>query len=385
MSDDLTLLVDGKAFSGWESVRITRGIERCPSDFDLLVTERNPFDPGTVSIAPGQTCQVKIGSDLVLTGFTDRYVSNLSPGQHQIRIQGRGKCADLVDCSAGILKDGSSRGMQITTVSLLELANRLASPFDVTAKSLTGDNVPVSGRDGQPVLFQILLTESPFEILERVARYLGVLVYDAPDGMLILSRAGSRTAASGFAQGQNVQAASVAFSLDERYSIYIPRLFPVDDLQNGVSGQIKFAPATDQGVPRFRPLVIVSEQYSDKDRVFLVPQRAIWERNRRYGRSQAVRITCDRWRDSDGKLWEPNTFVPVDIPALKIVKQNWIISQVTFVRDANRGTVADLVLMPKEAFSVEPTSLLPFDWQVAKELMNNQSAQPNKPTLNPPT
>jgi prophage tail gpP-like protein len=370
----LTLEVNGKAFSGWEAVRVTRGIERCPSDFDLLVTERNPFDPGTVSIEPGQTCQVKIGGDLVLTGYVDRYTGSITPSQHQVRIQGRSKCEDLVDCSAGFFADGSSRGMSMRESSLVDMANKLASPFKITAKSLTGDNVPIGDTSGNPIQFTIMLDETPYEIIERVAAYASVLAYDDTDGNLLLSRVGSRTAASGFSQGVNVQAAAVGFALDDRYSLYIPRLFNTDDLQNGVSGQVKFQSVTDAAVPRFRPLAVVTIQ-NDQGQP-LVERRALWERNRRYGRSQPIRVTCDSWRDTSGALWEPNTFAPVDIPALKIVKQNWIISQVSFIRDASRGTVADLVLMPPAAFDVAPAPLPSglFDWQVQRELQKNGGA-----------
>lgn len=375
MIDDLTLEIDGKSFSGWEGARVTRGVERCPSDFDLSVTERNPFDPGRISIMPGQTCAVKIGGDLVLTGYVDRYVSNLTARAHQIRVQGRSKCADIVDCSAGIKKDGSSRGMQITATDMLTLATELCEPFGISVTSLNGASVPVVQKGGLPVMFQIILTETPYEVLERVARYVGVLVYDGADGNLIIARVGTKNAASGFSEGVNVETAGVSLSNDERYSIYIPRLFSTDDLQNGAGGQAKFQNATDAGISRFRPLVVVSEQMNDQG--YLVEQRAIWERNRRYGRSQAVRLTADSWRDKDRKLWEPNTFAPVDLPSLKVAHKSWIISSVTYIRDAQRGTVADLVLMPQEAFSIEPSQLQPFDAQLARELLiNGGAAQP---------
>jgi hypothetical protein len=37
--------------------------------------------------------------------------------------------------------------------------------------------------------------------------------------------------------------------------------------------------------------------------------------------------------------------------------QPWIIASVDFIRDGDRGTVADLVLMPKTAFTPEPEFL----------------------------
>lgn len=55
--DVVSLTVDGKIIEGWDSVRVTRGIERFPSDFDLglsavlaarraiFLTLRRPISP----------------------------------------------------------------------------------------------------------------------------------------------------------------------------------------------------------------------------------------------------------------------------------------------------------------------------------------------------
>ncbi|CAM7735901.1 hypothetical protein KLPMMMO235B2_26355 [Klebsiella pneumoniae] len=83
-------------------------------------------------------------------------------------------------------------------------------------------------------------------------------------------------------------------------------------------------------------------------------QRAIdWEMNRRYGRSKQLSVTIDSWRDKAGKLWEPNTLIPVNIPTLKLPNTELLIADVTFMRDSD-GTHARLTLMPPEAFAVQP-------------------------------
>ena len=100
MSDDLTLKVNSLNISGWDSIRVSRGIERCPSDFDILMTERYPGEAEALVVQPGDACQVMLGDDLVITGYIDRVIFSLSAGKHDIRVIGRGKCADLVDCAA---------------------------------------------------------------------------------------------------------------------------------------------------------------------------------------------------------------------------------------------------------------------------------------------
>ena len=95
-------------------------------------------------------------------------------------------------------------------------------------------------------------TETPFEIIGRVARHAGVLACDGPDGGLVIANVGASTIASGFAQASNVQAAMANLTLDERFSIYHPSLMSVDSFHDIGSGRFPLRPTLDQGVQRFR-------------------------------------------------------------------------------------------------------------------------------------
>jgi len=381
--DTLTLVAGGQRLTGWESVSVTRGIEIMPSSFEIALTEKYPGQAADIVVKPGDPCVVLIGNDPVVTGYIDRYLPAIAPRQHTVRIHGRSKCEDLVDCSAGVYPVGTPgagavpyqvRGMVVTTSSLLAMAQDLASPFGITVSSLTGDDVPVSAAGGGPVQFSIVLTETPYEIIERVARYAAVLAYDGTDGNLILANVNAGTHASGFKQGVNVQPASVAFTMDERYSIYLPSIMSTDYLHDLGTGGLFLAPAYDTAVPRFRPLIVVSDQSQYGQ--LIAEKRAVWEQKRRWGRSQAVRLTCDSWRDSAGTLWSPNFLAPVDLPVLKVVAQTWIVAQVTFHRSAQTGTTADVVLMPQEAFMPEPSTLQLYDWQIGQALQPGGAAKP---------
>jgi hypothetical protein len=83
------------------------------------------------------------------------------------------------------------------------------------------------------------------------------------------------------------------------------------------------------------------------------------------GSIECLARIIDSWRDSAGTLWALNAFAPLDLPARKLgaaVNQSWIIGNVDFVRNDERGTVADLMLMPKEAFLLQPEILRPWNW-----------------------
>lgn len=359
--DTVAVVIADQVFTGWKSVRISRSCEKMPPDFDIIATERNPDTGALALLPPGAPCKVMIGSDLVITGYIDRYLRSINPRTHQVQIQGRGKCEDLVDCS---ITPDILNGMQVTSSSLLDLANKVSfkfgKPTRITASSLTGDDIPLALNNGAPLAFNATLQETPYEILEKVARFAGVLIYEGTDGNLILANVGATSMASGFVQGVNVQAAAAAATLDERYSEYLPVLMSTNMLgQQGIGGT-QFPKVLDAGVPRFRPLIVVSEQFQFGQS--FAEKRAQWEAARRWGRSSTLHVTVDSWRDSAGTLWAPNAFAPIDIPALSLgqMPTPWVIGSVDFVRDGERGTVADLVLMPREAFVPQPEILVPW-------------------------
>ena len=345
--DDVTVVVRGRAWGGWTDVRITRGIERLPSDFELKLTE---FTPGEKALAPklGDSCQVLIGTDLVLTGYVERITRALGPRQHTVTISGRSRCADLVDCSA------EWKGGQIVGASVFEIAKTLAAPYGI------GVSAPGAVGPASPQ-FNLMRGETPFQIVERLCRFGQLLAYDTPSGDLILTTAGTTNAASGLSEGVNVLEASFEAGMDQRFSeivSYQQSMATLDDLGSG--GDLQ-ATVVDEAVPRHRRRIVISET-SGSIGWEIAKQRAAWEVRRRYGRANTVRVKTDSWRDSDGVLYAPNVQALVKLPTLKLPSVQLTIGEVTYVRGEG-GTTCDLVLMPAEAFTPEPfniVKLLPF-------------------------
>ena len=341
--DDLTIVVGNQQISGWTSIRVSRGIERVPSDFQIEMTEFYPGDSSNVTVQPGQQCQVFLGSDLVLTGYVDKYNPRIDPEGHTISISGRSKCEDLVDCSA------EYPNSQIGNTTALDLVSKLAAPYGITVSLLSGTNKNIPQ-------FSLMFGETAVEVIERICRSSQLLFYDMPDGNLVLAQIGTATAASGFEQGVNVQSASANFTMDQRYSDYqVVRqaLFVLADQGDG--SNLQYDDTSDKYVGRNRKKIIVSE--AGDYGLNVTKQRAEWEAKRRFGKSFSVTITTDSWRDSAGKLWTPNTIANVKLPALKIKNADWVIGEVTYQRDGSSGTTAQLTLYPPTAFSIEPILL----------------------------
>ena len=372
--NDIAIVIGNNTISGWGAVSITRSVELFPNSF--TVTAADPYfgdatQATTFPGGPGEKCRVYIGTDLVVTGYVDRYGVSISTGAHQIVISGRGLCEDLTDCSADLLNSPDVQGATITAANALDLAQKLCKSFNITARCAVSDL-------GKPIgPFTVALGETSYEIIERVARFAGYLVYEDEKGALVLDRVGTNKMASGFAMPGNIEAASSTLSIDQRFSQYTVVWSTVNQYADVNPIANNRADVKDSTMPRYRPRIIVSEQ-TDPDYDIAVA-RANWEWARRIGRSQAIGLTCDSWRDSDGTLWTPNCLASIDAPALKITNAEWIIGTVTFRKDQS-GTHADLILMPPEAFQPEPAPLYLWD----RELMHaNQSSQdPAPPSTN---
>lgn len=344
MSDELSLKVGGKKLSGWTEVAVTRGIEQMPNAFVIAATEASPVTSDARAVGEGQSCTVSLGADLALTGYVDTVTSGFGPGSHAVQISGRGKCADLVDCSA------EWPNCQISGANALEIAQKLAKPYGITVKNVgpAGEAIPQ---------FNINVGETPADIIELITRHAALLYYEGPDGSLILAQAGAAKAGSGFVEGQNLEACTITRSMAGRYSDYTCSLLSVDTSGLNLDQNLYFFSAKDPNVKRHRKIFIVAEGVSGG--AILAGLRAKWEAARRAGRGQQVMVTTDSWRDAKGKLWEPNTLAPVTSPRLKIKEQGLCIAQVTYRLGLETGRTADLLLMPKEAFLPQPIQLQP--------------------------
>lgn len=366
-ADELTIVCNGRRISGWTEIHVARGIERCPNSFEIAMTELFPGEFKDVVIQKGDPCQVLIGpqagaGDLVITGYVDRVRPKIGPTSHGIRVVGRGKCQDLVDCAA------EWPGGQISGANALVVAQKLAQPYGITVAA-----ADVSQLGGQIPQFNLILGESAWEIIERIGRYRALLAYEQPDGSLLLSQVGTVLAGGGFTEGVNVQEAEAEDGMDERFSEYQALLQSMDVLSDLGAGGNLLATVTDTGVPRHRRRIIIAEAGGGGADV--AKQRAIWEMNRRAGRSSSVRVVTDSWRDPAGKLWAPNTLAPIALPTLKLPNETWLIGEVTYSRNGETGTTAELQLMPPAAFEPEPILLQPVAADVPAGVADLSSAQ----------
>lgn len=380
--DPVTIQVGPTRFQGWQTVAITRSCESMPNTWSVSASAEFLDNDALAATRPGQECLIYIGDDLVITGWIDRRTIPIDARTHQVVLSGRGLTRNLVDCAADLVNDPALNGGMINGTNTLGVARTLCKAYGIAARSAVADlGVPIPQ-------FQVMLGETPYQIIESMARYAGYLVYEDETGALVLDRVGTKPHASGFSLPGNVESISAERSVDQRYSDYLVLWYGVDQLGDLGSLLNRRAAKQDKTLGEYRLKIIVSEQVAP----LLTPaqqaiandaiatQRANWECARRIGRSQAAAITCDSWRDSAGTLWTPNRLAPIEAPKADISGALWIIGSVTFRKDMS-GTHADLILMPPDAFEPDPNPLNLFDAELARSPRTSQSPAP--PSTNP--
>ncbi|MFP4891220.1 phage baseplate assembly protein [Paraburkholderia sp. EG304] len=349
--DDVSLTVGGATVSGWTSVRVTRGMERIPADFDIAMTERFP-GATDVLVNEGDPCVLSIGGDTVITGYVDRVGDQFDAHNHALSISGRGKCEDLIDCAA------QYQGYQFEKMTAAQIATALAKPFGINVKAAEGGLVVPQ------YIFNV--GDTAWCVIDTVCKFSQLLCYEDADGDLVIGPIGTLEAEGGFALGVNCERAGYLRDISQRFSEY--RVFGVGSAALQDAGVQPYIEQTylDDTMPRFRPKAFIAETNDAGAQVS--KQHALWECNRRIGRGNIVTVTTSSWRDSAGQLYAPNTLAALSLPQLKLIDgQKFVIGEVTYRRAMN-GTACDLVLMPPQAFMPEPINNLPMAQDAAAAL-----------------
>ncbi|MDA5487614.1 phage baseplate assembly protein [Yersinia kristensenii] len=346
VSDDLTLEVGGRAITGWSKIQVTRSIEKLPSSFELSLMDRYPASEWQQWVNPGDACVVKLGNDAVLSGYIDSWDNKISGTTHEVTAKGRSKCQDLVDCSA------EWPNSVISQSTVLQIAQKLAEPYGIKVTSDITDMAVVPK-------FTLNWGETAQAVIEHVTRWAALLYYDQPDGNLYLTRVGQRKAASGVEQGVNILSANLHTDINQRFIDYTGVALSNNAMArrpasggNNISALVRTQDTElAQQLPnRHRNKIIIVESTMNSEN--LVRNSLDWSINRNNGRSKMLSVQVDHWRDRNNQLWETNSLIPITIPSMGLKDELWLLSSVTYLKDAN-GTVANMTLMPPEAFAVQ--------------------------------
>ncbi|HYW57672.1 MAG TPA: hypothetical protein VE934_11970 [Polaromonas sp.] len=369
----VSLEVGGVRYEGWKGIQISHSIEQLAGTFSLDVTERWPGQTEAWAIEPGAACTVKIGQDVMITGYVDVASVSASPTDHTIRIEGRDKTGDLVDCSA------PSR--EWVGLAYEQIAVDLCAPFGIGVFSQleTGPGgyqakkpgkgkaaVAKAGAGGGKLPRKASNSgETIHRLLEKLGKIQGVLQVSDRTGGLLITRAGlGGRCTDVLVLGGNLLSIDFERSFANLYS-EITVKGQTHGATSAASGELsaasrvkaaatvkRAAPAAgattgSPSIQRHRPLTIVAEDQADAKRC---ADRAEWEAGTREAKSKRLSVKVQGWRQTDGSLWQINTLVRVKCPFVR-EDQDMLISNIDYTLDQG-GTVCAMTLYSPQAFDV---------------------------------
>ena len=338
MSDIVKLTVNNVDYAGWKSVRIESGLERIARSFELSVTE---FWPGSGNnarrIFPGDLCEIRIGNDLVCTGYVDATPIDYDATSITIMIRGRSKTADLVDCSADTTT-GQFKGLKVEAI-----AAKMAGPYGLSIITETDTGNVLTEH-------QIQQGESAFESLDRLAKLRQVLITDNAEGNVVIASPGSGgSASSALELGVNILTGSAGFDYSEVYSKIVVKGQQTGTDDNFGATVAQARGESSGGLTRHRVLIVRQSGQADSD---TCKKRAQYEQQLRAAKAQEVRYRVAGWRQSDGSLWRVNQYISI-VDVIMQPTSRLLISECIFTLDSS-GMVTELIAMPSDAFLTEP-------------------------------
>lgn len=331
----IELIVNGTAFSGWTEAAVRASLDSVCREFFVGYTSGTQESRG--DIREGDGCDLRTpGGTLLLSGFVDDTEETYEGTRHTLSCSGRSATGDIVDCSAEV------RGGQWKNATIRQIVNAILQPF--------GTSVAFGDVDLNTTVryFAVQEGEAAHECIERLARAHGFLWSSTPSGHLEAIRAGSKRTRTAIERGVNVVRGSRRGSVRDRFSSYsVVSQLSGDDATFGSAAAHIREDVRDDGVRRHRPLRIIAEsQMSRKE----VRNRAKWEMNVRYGRSQRLVYELDGWNLDEGGVWDINLMVRVRDQQFDIDEELLIAScELTY---GEQGEVALVELVRPEAYQI---------------------------------
>ncbi len=341
----VSLEIDGRLLRGWESIEIERSVDQLAGTFRLSVSENHPDDPLARELVLGAPCSILLDDEPIISGYLeDRHVSYASES-HGITVGGRDLTGDLIDCSA----DRSPGGWTGQTID--RIVGDLIAPFEgITLTDVSAIGLPFKD-------FRIQTGETVFETISRATRMRGLVpVGDGLGGIRLwipgsdLAPAEINRSAGGAGR---VLGGSVRGSIRNRFSRYRV-LGQATEISAWIGewGVTQQGIATDPGVGRHRPLVLIEANAADTG---ALRRRAQFESTTRAARATPISYRVQGWRSESGWLWSPGYRLPVFDPLLGVGSESgaaveMMISSVSFSLDDSGGQVTDLSLLDQVAF-----------------------------------
>lgn len=330
-----TFYVGKRIFEGFKNIRLSRNLTSLTGAFEITLMDKWEVEREDFILKAGEKITCKIGGSPLFEGFIDRFGISVNSQSRNLTISGRDKTADLVDCS--ILGSNEFNDMKLDAI-----AKKLVEPFGIGMVFFSDVGAPFKK-------FTVNQGETVFEALERLAKQRDLLLTSSPVGNLVFEKKGVIRSSTELIEGRNVKDMAVSFDNTERFSEYHCKAQTVGLLGTPETATKSKGLATDKGITRHRPTLLLSENPADMSGA---QKRAEWEASIRAAKACQVNVVVVDWTQKNGELWATNQITHVDCPSIGI-KQDMLIQRVKFEQSEN-GRITELELIRPDAFEFRP-------------------------------
>lgn len=327
----VTVAIGGTRYSAFREVKVMAALDHAARSFELAIAAQGGAVETAWQFAPGTAIDISANGDLLLRGYVDRYQPKMTKKTREVKISGRSKAQDFIDCAAIDYK-GTGEFENATVVDVAKALDQ----FGVGVKS---DQVLT-----QMDVYRITQGETAFGAIEKIVRSQGLTLAGTADGGINITKAGTKRHAGGLFEGVNIEDGSSDLNAAHRHSEV--RVIGQKARGTGKGAMQVSATSGDGAVSRFRPAVIVADDETDEDSA---QERADYRIAREAGEAITASIATQGFRDDAGTLWTPGNLVWLESDFLGIT-QVMLIKDVTFVQGNDEGSMSYIGLTDPQAF-----------------------------------
>ena len=342
--DEVAILIDGKRFRFWDAVRIIRSIDAMDTvEFSAPFNSDAPDFREIFRPFSYKKVVVTVGGTPLFTGTMIVINPVVENGQKIISISAYSLPGVLNDCTS----PASSYPLEFDDQGLKNIATSISLPF----------GIGVEFQADQGAIFERVASKpgkKTLSFLTDLAKQRKLIVASTTLGKLLFwqsVKVGNPVAR--LQQGIAPVLSVVPFFNGQEYYSHITGLEPVIIGLDGSQFTVK-NPRLESTV---RPFTFEVPDTQNSDVKAAVEAKA----GRMFGNVVGYSIRVATWRDSSGKLWEPNTTMTLLAPDAMIYKEyEFIIRSVEFERERAAET-AILNLVIPGSFDGKIPEVLPWD------------------------
>jgi len=329
-ADEVSILINGKAHSQWESYDIDSDLLTPADAFQMTIGLKDKQLPDFVQT--WSAVEVKVGNDTVLVGRVDHIEDAVTKNNHSLNISGRDYAGILVDCAAPIFSSRLS--------TLQEIVAKVIRPLGLTKikidASATSTREKISVEPG----------DRAWDVIQNAAEANGLWPWFSPDGTLVVGGPDySKPPVATLVmrrdgKGNNIQSISRSRNVVGRFS-QLTVLGQTHGTETESGKHNLRAIAKDDGANFHRPQIVVDHE---SDNAALARSRA--RKLLSDGMLSAFDLTVvvkGHRISNDGDLWEPGQRVQVESDPHDISDVFFVMGR-RFTKDRMDGTKTELRL-----------------------------------------